>query len=278
MSATQLLTDLRITGLHVVEEPKWKTRGFNWAVGGKPEGVMQHHTAPPNPYPIKRLYGPLFYWIKANAATHEDGTVFLIAYKACNYSSGRGSSKVLTENVRRKIAPIHNALVRGIKGGNKHFWNQEHSHPGDGSLLPQIQLDAIVVLTQVVDDHFGLVSEQGISHAEWTRRKTDPLWNGSNRTAITQIRRLVDQQQGGEMQYADIYKKWTPDDIDEMKAKGLFSEGTADYWKNDVGIWSRDWDHFTAVVLAADTALLPPSGGLSEGQVKQLIADTTLTP
>ena len=113
MSATRLLMDLRSAGLRVVEEPGWRTRGFNWHVDGEPEGVMEHHTGLPNPYPIKKLYGPPFYWIKANAATHEDGTLFLIAYKACNYSSGLGMSAVLRDNVRKSIAPTRNATKRG---------------------------------------------------------------------------------------------------------------------------------------------------------------------
>ncbi len=192
MSATRLLTDLRAMGLRVVEEPGWKTRGNNWAVNGEPEGVMQHHTAPPNPFPIKKLYGPLFFRTKCNTATHEDGTLFMVAYKACNFSSGRGMSVVLRDNIRKSIAPVRNATKRGLKGGNRHFWNFENSHPGDGSVIPQIQLDTIIVSTQVVMDHFGINPEQVISHAEWSRRKIDPNWNGSNRTAINQIREGVE--------------------------------------------------------------------------------------
>ena len=193
MSATRLLLDLKAAGIpKIVEEPGWRTRGFGWHVDGEPEGIMEHHTAPPNPYPIKKLYGPPLFFIKANMATHEDGTLFLIAYRACNFSSGRGSRKVLTENVRKRIAPIHNATVRGFKGGNRHFWNVESSHPGDGSKISPIQLNTIVIATRVVADHFGLVSEQVISHAEWTKRKIDPNWNGNNRFAITQIRELVE--------------------------------------------------------------------------------------
>ena len=193
MSATRLLLDLKAAGIsRIVEEPGWRTRGFNWHVGGEPEGVMEHHTALPNPYPVKKLYGPPLYWIKANMLTHEDGTLFLIAYKACNYSSGIGSRKVLEENVRKEVAPTRNALVWGTKGGNRHFWNIENSHPGDGSEISPLQLQTIIVATRVVIEHFGLVSEQVISHAEWTKRKIDPLWNGSNRTAIEQIRAAVD--------------------------------------------------------------------------------------
>ena len=188
MTADALLISLLKAGLHVVGEPGWRKRGNYWNINAKPEGVMQHHTAPPNPYPIRKLYGPPFYRTKCNMATHEDGTLYLVAYRACNYSSGYGSLQVLKANVRMSIAPTHNALVRGLKSGNRHFWNYENSHPGDGSPIPQVQLDTIIESTRVVLEHFELAPEQTISHAEWTRRKIDPRWNGSNRTAIEEIR------------------------------------------------------------------------------------------
>jgi Putative peptidoglycan binding domain len=193
MSSTQLLADLRNAGLTVVEEPKWKTRGNKWRTDGKPEGIMQHHTALPNPYPIKKLYGAPLFRTKANMATHENGVVYLIAYGACNYSSGPGSKKVLTGNIRPHIPPPDNARDRGLHdtigyGGNRYYWNYENSHPGDGSPIPKVQFDSIVLSTQIVAAHFGLTWEQVISHAEHTRRKIDPRWNGSNRTAIEQIR------------------------------------------------------------------------------------------
>jgi len=193
MSADQLLADLKAAGLNVVEEPGWKTRGSKWRTNGKPEGVCQHHTAPPNPYPIKKLYGER---IKANMATHEDGTLYLIAYEACNYSTGQGSSTVLNRNVRPGRPPTANAATRGLKddmGGNSYFWNYESSHPGDGSPIPEIQLKTIVVSNIVVNEHFGLSYKNIISHAEWSRRKIDPRWNGDNRTAINQIRELVEE-------------------------------------------------------------------------------------
>ncbi len=198
MSANELLVDLKAAGLTVVEEPGWKDRGGNWATDGKPEGVIQHHTAPPNPYPIKRLYPRTAkeWQIKCNVATHEDGTLYLVAYGACNYSSGPGSKVVLTANVRPKIPPTANAITRRLAdtpkwGGNRYYFNYENSHPGDGSPLPSVQLETIVVSNIVVNAHFGLTWEQTISHAEHSRRKIDPRWNGGNRTAIEQIRELV---------------------------------------------------------------------------------------
>ena len=194
MSADLLLAELKAAGLTVVEEPGWKTRGNRWRTNGKPEGVMQHHTAPPNPYPIKALYRDGK--IKCNMATHETGVLYLVAYNACNYSSGPGSRKVLTGNVRPSIPPSDNARARGLIdtplwGGNRFYFNYENSHPGDGSPIPQVQLDTIIESNHVVNEHFGLDWEQTISHAEHSRRKPDPNWNGSNRTAIEQIREGV---------------------------------------------------------------------------------------
>ncbi len=236
MSATRLLLDLKAAGLpKIVEEPGWRTRGGRWAVDGEPEGIMEHHTAPPNPYPIKKLYGPPFYRTKANAATHEDGTLFLIAYRACNYSSGRGSRKVLTENVRKRIAPIHNATVRGLQGGNKHFWNIENSHPGDGSEISPIQLNTIVIATRIFADHFGLVSEQVISHASWTKRKIDPYWDGSNRKAITDIRRMVEE--GGSVPVPPPSDDWTKElmmSLPMLRQGDGFSSGSNPQYRDDV--------------------------------------------
>ncbi len=56
-----------------------------------------------------------------------------------------------------------------------------------------------------------------------------------------------------DMAFNHIYEKWTSADIDAMRAKDLFG-GDAKYWKDDIGIYSHDWDHFTAVVLAANAA------------------------
>ena len=258
MDAEGLLADLIATGLDVVEEPGWKTRGSDsWAVG-KPEGIIQHHTAPPNPYPIKRLYNGQ---IKCNMATHEDGRVFLVAYFRCNFSSGPGSSVVLNENVRRNIAPTANAKLRGLVDdapGNKHFWNFENSHPGDGSPLPDVQFETIVESTKVVMAHFGVTAEQVISHAEWTRRKPDPKWNGDSRTAIEQVRAALRGRTEG-INLESIYLKWTAADINAMSAKGLF-DGDSDFWINDIGTYDHDWDHFTSVVLAANVAAPTAAG------------------
>ncbi len=187
-----LADELRAAGLTVKERSGWTTRGGDWSAGD-PVGVMQHHTAPPVPYPLSGLDGSSDGRIKCNINTKPDGTVWLVAYRACNYSSGGGSSTVLRD-VRNGRVPTDNAKERGLSddtNGNSWFFNFENDHAGDGSKIPSVQLDAIITATQVVLEHYNLPETAVISHAEWTRRKIDPRWNGSNRTAIEQIRQGV---------------------------------------------------------------------------------------
>jgi len=184
-----LRTELEAAGLNVRVVDGWGTRGGAWAAG-KPVGVMQHHTSAPVPFPVSKLYGDL---LKANINTKPDGTVWLIAQKACNFSSGSGSAVVLSE-VRAGQPPTQNAKQRGLPddmGGNAYFFNFENDHAGDGGPLPSVQFDAIVVATRVVLDHYGLTAGNVISHAEWTARKNDPNWNGSNR-ATDAIRQALE--------------------------------------------------------------------------------------
>lgn len=245
MTAEKLLAELQAAGLSVVEEPGWKTRGNKWSVNGKPEGVMQHHTSIPNPFPIKRLYGPPLFRTKCNMATHEDGTLFLVAYKACNFSSGVGMLDRLVSNVRKSIPPTSNAPKVGLKFGNRSFWNFENSHPGDGSPIPVVQLQTIITANWVVDQHFELNWANTISHAEWTSRKSDPKWNGSNRTAINQIRTGVEALEDEMVTYRTVrnvphdrhgdVKSWAKGVVDRSIDKWgtiVPDDPTMDDWEN----------------------------------------------
>jgi hypothetical protein len=144
---------------------------------------MHHHTAPPVPYPVDDLAGHDSGKIKCNMNTKPDGTVWVVAYEATNYSSGNGSSKVLKE-VRAGTPPSANAKDRGLSddtNGNPYFWNFENDHPGNGSIIPAVQYDAIITATNVVLEYWNLDPGNVISHAEWTARKTDPYWNDDKR-------------------------------------------------------------------------------------------------
>lgn len=179
-----ILTDLRDAGLTVVEHPGWETRGRAWPVGS-PVGVMLHHTAAPVPYPVTNLAGDFDGRVKCNLNVKPDGTVVVIAGRACNYSSGPGSNVVLAET-KKAVAPRANARERGLvdnTDGNPFYFNFEVDHLGDGSAVPAVQYAALVTACRVVLDTYNRVPDQIVSHAEWTARKIDPYWNGSRRTA-----------------------------------------------------------------------------------------------
>lgn len=158
---------------------------------------MHHHTAAPVPYPVEKLHVPK---LKCNINTKPDGTVWLIAGGACNFSSGPGSGTVLTE-IRQGIVPTQNARDRDLSDddypdgdnwtdGNPWFFNFENDHLGKGSKIPEVQHDAIVAATSVVLDHYELTATNVLSHAEWTRRKIDPFWN-RDRRCIDTIRTAI---------------------------------------------------------------------------------------
>lgn len=226
MTASALASELRAAGLTVREDPGWERRGRNWQdrrlFRGKPVGVMHHHTSIPVPYPVSALNGSRDGRIKCNINTKPDGTVWLVAYKACNYSSGPGLSAVL-ESVRAATPRIGNARDMGYTradddtNGNPYFLNFENDHPGDGRPIPDVQLDSIVAATRVALDHYGLEVGNVLSHAEWTARKHDPYWDGDRR-AIETIRQRL------ETPMKIPLESWARNTFQWMIANGIYTE------------------------------------------------------
>lgn len=188
-----MASKFRAAGLTVVEEPGWQTRGVEfYGPAGDPIGCMQHHTAPPVPFPVSNLYSSGR--IKANFNVKPDGTIHVIAAGACTYSSGSGSSIVRNET-RASIAPSGTARQRGLvdnAGGNHWYVNNETDHHGDGRPIPTPQYDACVTAWAVICRHFGWSPNRIVAHAEWTARKIDPYWNGRDaHLNLSDIRRDV---------------------------------------------------------------------------------------
>ncbi|MCP4897366.1 MAG: hypothetical protein GY906_10380 [bacterium] len=197
-SPAYLLNALRAAGLDVDTYPDWESRGGGWD-NSVPVGTMVHHTAPPVPYPVDNLAGVTDQGrIKCNVNAKADGKLVLIAYGACNYSSGKGSTIVLDE-VTAGTTPPDQAYKRGLTddmNGNPHFVNIEVDHPGDGSPIDTETVIAIGLAHIVLAEFWHYPASAIISHAEWTSRKRDPNWNGGHDTAMTQIRDLVTKGTG----------------------------------------------------------------------------------
>lgn len=195
---TDMADRFRAAGLNVEEWPRWKTRG--WAFN--PIGVMAHHTARPVPYPVSNLAGDDTGLIKCNVNIKPSGLVIPVAAGRANYSAGTGS-KVVRDEVLSHIRPTGRAADRGLDddgvGGSRYFFGIEVDHWGDGSRIPDVQLNALHVVSFVLLDMIGETNaDRLITHAEWTPRKIDPYWNGIRNTG-PEIRKHVDRlfQTGG---------------------------------------------------------------------------------
>jgi len=174
MMLTWLADAIRATGVNVVEEPGWQTRSqYDYRHGYRPIGVMVHHTAPPVPYPVAKLYR------SCNLNVKQNGTVHVIA-AGYEYDSGRGSSVVLAET-RAGIAPKGDARARGLidnTDGNPYYIDIEVDHAGDGRPIPQVQYDALIRTIAAICEHQDWTVGHIIGHREWTKRKPDPRWLG----------------------------------------------------------------------------------------------------
>jgi len=186
---TWLLDAFVAEGIEVIEEPGWETRGKeDWdGLGGEPDGGVTHHTAPPVPYPVRKMYpepegldpnGR----IRCNWNIKQDGKLHLIAAGACNYASGPGTGSVLAD-VRQEIAPRDTAYNLGLRddlGTNGYYLQVEVDHLGDLSQLPVAAFDTTVRAWVAVCRYKGWHQNRIIGHGESTKRKIDPYWNGKN--------------------------------------------------------------------------------------------------
>lgn len=205
--------------------------------------------------------------------------MWLLAAGACNYSSGPGNFGVLRD-VRLGVVPTANAVDLGLTdniNGNPHYFNFENDHLGDGGPLPQVQFDAIVTATQVVADHFGLdAATQTISHAEHTKRKSDPYWNG-NRRAIEEIRLALQEVPVSEK---IELKSWARPSFQWMIDNGYYTEQTdLDLVRETYGFQQITVNQHRALMgeLGKHVQNHPGGGGgLSADQVKAIINDSQI--
>jgi hypothetical protein len=229
----QWLGDTLERVVDVVPEAGWSARSYR-QLPYTPVGVMVHHTAPPNPFPVRVLIdgrpdlpGPL-----CQLFIDQGGRCHLIAAGYAN-GAGPGSSIVLTE-VRADWPPSGDAKTRGLSddtAGNRWFINIEVDHPGNGDPLNPLQQIALPRVCATLLVHQGWTANRIIGHREWTKRKTDPNFG----LTMGQLRRTVGDLIRGheefEMTTEQIVKHITADQIRQMKTLGLFDEAIDGYWE-----------------------------------------------
>lgn len=272
-----------------------------------PAGVMVHHTAPPQPYPLDSLAGGRDGRLKANIAPRQNGQLVVITAAACNYSSGLGSSLVL-DAVRAGVAPTGMAKDLGLAdntNGNPWFWNLEVDHPGNGAPIPFAQWNATVAACAALCARHGWGAERVIAHAEWTGRKNDPRWDNRNaHQNMNAIRAAValaldskeppvsDHIEANTIRAKAIYETGAAPGVDStfvadwqwMVAQQIattFTDPDSVVRSEELAAFLHRLDRHLIGPLRDRIAHLEaagPGGGVTEQQVRELIAGTRLQP
>jgi len=147
--------------------------------------VIDHHTAPPVPFPLDRLKN------KCNISIrHPDGAVCLLN-AGWAHDSGWGDRLVLeavrTDSRLPRPTDTYKTLnpdpVPGGNNpailGNPFFVDIEVQHLGNGTPLPEVMRAALIVTNAAICEFMDWDPQTRIiGHREWTKRKTDPKWDG----------------------------------------------------------------------------------------------------
>lgn len=146
----------------------------------QPEGVLVHHTASSGyqgTLDIVRngrpdLAGPLCNIFIARGKAH------LISAGKANHA-GVGAAEALNR-LRHNDTPNGTARSEGYQdavGGNALLVGFEVLSPGDGTVLPLVDWNVTCHAAAAILKHLGQPhSARVIGHAEWTRRKVDPVF------------------------------------------------------------------------------------------------------
>lgn len=306
-----------MTTLELVDliRPWWtNTTAYDGTVKGEsawhrdgPAGIMVHHTAGPQPYPLDSLAGARDGKLRCNIAPRQNGQLVVISAAACNYSSGSGSSLVLA-SVRAGFAPTGLAKDLGLVddvNGNPWFYNLEVDHPGNGAPIPAAQWNAVVAACAALCAHHNWTSQHVIGHAEWTARKIDPRWDNQDahrnlnaiRNAVqaaldTQEPPVTDHIEANTIRAKAIYETGAAPGVDStfvadwqwMVAQQIattFTDPDSVVRSEELAAFLHRLDRHLIGPLRdriAELEAAGPGGGVTEQQVRELIAATRLQP
>lgn len=203
MRLTDLADYLRGSGLTVVEQPGWRTRGVPFP--GKPDTVLAHHTATSakaaGDLPTLRLLvegrsdlpGPL-----SQLALSRSGVVHVLAGGKANHA-GRGAWRGQDSSSR----------TLGI----------EAEHPGGAAPWTAVQYDAYVALCAALCTYLGITPARVCGHREWALpagRKVDPTFD------LGRFRQHIE----------DHLHAPRPSEEDDMAASFTFNDGEKTYWRD----------------------------------------------
>lgn len=277
-----LRQELEAAGLNVSPHSTWETNTNGGRDRIETVGIVNHWDAISGwPGVSKYLSNNRFGGILYHIVISRPGTVHLLSQRYV-WHAGVGSGEIL--NIARAGGTVPDDQPGPDNmNGNPHFFGVcINYHPNDG-MVPREQYDALVMVNAVLMDHFNLNVGQVFRHMDWTTRKRDidtinlaqfradlqpeedallPINAGSNKEDI----RLVQKGLG-----VGATGVWDADTVNAVKGLAVRA-GTGDPK-------GRDGTHVNGLMYhQLIEEISGTDGGLSEAQVKALIADSRIVP
>ena len=193
MQLSWLADALRAEGLTVVEHTGWADRSMRPFNEFSPVALLNHHTAGSSiltDYPGPPYYRDTSLQTKCNVTIRGDGTV-VVLNAGWAADSGYGDRLVLNAvQADRPLPPPTDTytstspeVVPGGSNpgrlGNAWFIDIEVQHLGNGDPIAAVQREALIRSNAAICRRMGWDPRtRVIGHREWTKRKTDPRWDG----------------------------------------------------------------------------------------------------
>lgn len=228
--------------LTVIETDGWKTNVRRSSASYTPVGILNHHTAPPVPYPVDKLLK------SCNLNVTPDGVVYVIS-AGYQWDSGMGDPKVLAAIRANLVPPWPQDRTDSERiNGNPWFVDIEVDHAGDGSPLPEAAHHALLVCDAAICRHEGWDPRiRLLGHREWTRRKIDPRWDTPPDNPMPAIRQEVLTMLQGTYADEGRWPAWAHDAIEHAVDDGLMVGNVHD---------GQKWWHPNEPVTRAELAVV----------------------
>lgn len=180
---TDIITSYRDHGLQVADgAPGWESFGVGDWTYGKPVATLKHHFVISYSSPdsngvtmLRNGYNTGSYFLKppvVNTYLGKSGIVYPIAGRVAQHG-GTGVRATLVRAMNDQPCTGRASVTDDFDGPSFAYWGTETHNPGDGTPMPDEQLEALIQMGVAECQAMGWSANRVIMHLESTMRKND---------------------------------------------------------------------------------------------------------